>query len=122
MALFTRLGLKSNATSGTPKYTQVQSLIDGFQVISSATALEPFGYAAPSPAFYAYKNYLLAIGQTFSFDELTVAAFKNEKLVGFILLTPLDKPEANLVTYDATGKQLNTYSIQTPAQVVVPQS
>jgi len=50
------------------------------------------------------------------FDELTVAAFKNEKLVGFILITPLDKPEANLVTYDATGKQLNTYRIQTPVQ------
>jgi len=50
----------------------------------------------------------LTVGQTFSFDELTVAAFKNEKLVGFILITPLDKPEANLVTYDATGKQLNT--------------
>ena len=119
---FYTTGAKINATSGTPEYTQVQSLIDGFQVISSATALEPFGYAAPSPAFYAYKNYLLTVGQTFSFDELTVAAFKNEKLVGFILITPLDKPEANLVTYDATGKQLNTYRIQTPVQIVVPQS
>jgi len=119
---FYTTGAKVNATSGTPEYTQVQCLIDGFHVISSATALQPFGYAAPSPAFYAYKNYLLAVGQTFSFDELTVAAFKNEKLVGFILITPLDKPEANLVTYDATGKQLNTYSIQTPVQIVVPQS
>jgi len=119
---FYTTGAKINATSGTPEYTKVQSLIDGFQVISSATALQPFGYAAPSPAFYAYKNYLLAVGQTFSFDELTVAAFKNEKLVGFILITPLDKPEANLVTYDATGKQLNTYRIQTPVQIVVPQS
>jgi len=46
----------------------------------------------------------------------------DEKLVAFALITPIDTAETNFVTYDATGKQLNTYSIQTPLQVVVPQS
>lgn len=115
-------GAKVNATTGTPQFISVPSLSDGFKTIASATTLEPFGYAAPEPAFYSYKDYLLVVGQTFSFDELTIAAFKNEKLVGFILVTPLDKPETDLVTYDATGKQLNAYNIQTPSQVVVPQS
>lgn len=114
-------GAKVSATTGTPMYTLVPSLSDGFDVIESATTLEPFGYAAPEPAFYQYKDYLLVVGQTFSFDELTVAAFKDEKLVGFMLITPLDGSESTLTTYDATGKQLKSYTIKVPVQVIVPQ-
>jgi len=46
----------------------------------------------------------------------------DEKLVAFVLITPLDTAETNFVTYDATGKELSRYNIQTPLQIVVPQS
>lgn len=112
---------KVNATSGSPKFELVQSLIDAFKIISTSTSLESFGGPYPSPAFYGYKGYTIVVGNTFSPDEITVALLKDDKLVAFALVTPLNSAEANFVTYDATGKQLNTYSIQTPVQVVVPQ-
>lgn len=112
---------KVSTITGTPQYIPLPSLTDGFQVISSATTLEPFGFTIPEPAFYSYKGYVLAVGQTFSFDEFTVAAFKNDRLVGFMLITPLDGSETTLTTYDATGKQLKSYTIKVPVQVIVPQ-
>jgi len=113
---------KVNASSHSPKFELVQSLADAFEIISTSTSLGSFGGPYPSPAFYGYKGYTIVVGSTFSPDEITVALLNDEKLVAFVLITPLDTAETNFVTYDATGKQLNTYSIQKPAQVVVPQS
>ena len=113
---------KVNASSDSPKFELVQSLADAFEIISTSTSLGSFGGPYPSPAFYGYKGYTIVVGSTFSPDEITVALLNDEKLVAFVLITPIDTAETNFVTYDATGKQLNTYSIQTPLQVVVPQS
>ena len=113
---------KVNASSDSPKFELVQSLADAFEIISTSTSLGSFGGPYPSPAFYGYKGYTIVVGSTFSPDEITVALLNDEKLVAFALITPIDTAETNFVTYDATGKQLNTYSIQTPLQVVVPQS
>ncbi|HPO84159.1 MAG TPA: hypothetical protein PLN50_05420 [Coprothermobacter proteolyticus] len=113
---------KVNASSDSPKFELVQSLADAFKIISTSTSLGSFGGPYPSPAFYGYKGYTIVVGSTFSPDEITVALLNDEKLVAFALITPIDTAETNFVTYDATGKQLNTYSIQTPLQVVVPQS
>jgi len=113
---------KVNASSHSPKFELVQSLADAFEIISTSTSLGSFGGPYPSPAFYGYKGYTIVVGSTFSPDEITVALLNDEKLVAFALITPLDTAETNFVTYDATGKQLNTYSIQTPLQIVVPQS
>ena len=113
---------KVNASSDSPKFELVQSLADAFEIISTSTSLGSFGGPYPSPAFYGYKGYTIIVGSTFSPDEITVALLNDEKLVAFALITPIDTAETNFVTYDATGKQLNTYSIQTPLQVVVPQS
>jgi len=119
---FYSTGVKVNATSGEPKFEQVQSLIDAFKIISTSTSLESFGGAHPSPAFYGYKGYTIVVGSTFSPNEVTVALLNDEKLVAFALITPLDSAETNFITYDATGKELSRYNIQTPLQVVVPQS
>jgi len=113
---------KVNASSDSPKFELVQSLADAFEIISTSTSLGSFGGPYPSPAFYGYKGYTIVVGSTFSPDEITVALLNDEKLVAFALITPLDTAETNFVSYDATGKQLNTYSIQTPLQIVVPQS
>ena len=113
---------KVNVSSHSPKFELVQSLADAFEIISTSTSLGSFGGPYPSPAFYGYKGYTIVVGSTFSPDEITVALLNDEKLVAFALITPIDTAETNFVTYDATGKQLNTYSIQTPLQVVVPQS
>ena len=113
---------KVNASSDSPKFELVQSLADAFEIISTSTSLGSFGGPYPSPAFYGYKGYTIVVGSTFSPDEITVALLNDEKLVAFVLITPLDTAETSFVTYDATGKQLNTYSIQTPLQIVVPQS
>jgi len=113
---------KVNASSDSPKFELVQSLADAFEIISTSTSLGSFGGPYPSPAFYGYKGYTIVVGSTFSPDEITVALLNDEKLVAFVLITPLDTAETSFVTYDATGKQLNTYSIQTPVQIVVPQS
>jgi len=113
---------KVNASSHSPKFELVQSLADAFEIISTSTSLGSFGGPYPSPAFYGYKGYTIVVGSTFSPDEITVALLNDEKLVAFVLITPLDTAETNFVTYDATGKQLNTYRIQTPVQIVVPQS
>jgi len=113
---------KVNASSDSPKFELVQSLADAFEIISTSTSLGSFGGPYPSPAFYGYKGYTIVVGSTFSPDEITVALLNDEKLVAFVLITPLDTAETNFITYDATGKQLNTYSIQTPVQIVVPQS
>lgn len=113
---------KVNASSDSPKFELVQSLADAFEIISTSTSLGSFGGPYPSPAFYGYKGYTIVVGSTFSPDEITVALLNDEKLVAFVLITPIDTAETNFVTYDATGKQLNTYRIQTPVQIVVPQS
>lgn len=125
---------KINAVSSTPEYIKVPSLEEGMKTVSSvADFLHITVNKYPSPIYYQYKDYLLAVGQTFGDDEYTIAAFKDEKLVGFIIITPLNgsivdqlKNEtaktSRLITHDATGKQLNTYIITPPAQVVIPQS
>ncbi len=113
---------KVNASSDSPKFELVQSLADAFEIISTSTSLGSFGGPYPSPAFYGYKGYTIVVGSTFSPDEITVALLNDEKLVAFVLITPIDTAETNFVTYDATGKELSRYNIQTPLQVVVPQS
>ena len=112
---------KVSTITGTPQYIPLPSLTDGFKVISSATTLEPFGFTIPEPAFYSYKGYVLTVGQTFSFDEFTVAAFKNDMLIGFMLITPTGNTINKIITFDAAGKQLNTYIIPPVSQVIVPQ-
>ena len=113
---------KVNASSDSPKFELVQSLADAFEIISTSTSLGSFGGPYPSPAFYGYKGYTIVVGSTFSPDEITVALLNDEKLVAFALITPIDTAETNFVTYDATGKELSRYNIQTPLQIVVPQS
>ena len=114
---------KVNATSGSPKFELVPSLADAFKTISTSTSLESFGGPYPLfPAFYGYKGYTIVVGSTFSPDEITVALLKDDKLVAFTLVTPLNSAETNFVTYDATGKQLKAYPIETPVQVIVPDS
>lgn len=113
---------KVNASSDSPKFELVQSLADAFEIISTSTSLGSFGGPYPSPAFYGYKGYTIVVGSTFSPDEITVALLNDEKLVAFVLITPIDTAETNFVTYDATGKELSRYNIQTPLQIVVPQS
>lgn len=113
---------KVNASSDSPKFELVQSLADAFEIISTSTSLESFGGPYPSPAFYGYKGYTIVVGSTFSPNEVTVALLNDEKLVAFALITPLDSAETNFITYDATGKELSRYNIQTPLQIVVPQS
>jgi len=97
-------------------------LIDAFKIISTSTSLESFGGPYPSPAFYGYKGYTIVVGSTFSPDEITVALFKNEELLAFAIITPIYSAETKLTTYDSKGKELSAYSIQTPVQVVIPQS
>lgn len=113
---------KVNASSDSPKFELVQSLIDAFKIISTSTSLESFGGPYPSPAFYGYKGYTIVVGSTFSPDEITVALFKNEELLAFAIITPIYSAETKLTTYDSKGKELSAYSIQTPVQVVIPQS
>jgi len=113
---------KVNTSSDSPKSELVQSLIDAFKIISTSTSLESFGGPYPSPAFYGYKGYTIVVGSTFSPDEITVALFKNEELLAFAIITPIYSAETKLTTYDSKGKELSAYSIQTPVQVVIPQS
>ena len=113
---------KVNTSSDSPKFELVQSLIDAFKIISTSTSLESFGGPYPSPAFYGYKGYTIVVGSTFSPDEITVALFKNEELLAFAIITPIYSAETKLTTYDSKGKELSAYSIQTPVQVVIPQS
>ena len=113
---------KVNASSHSPKFELVQSLADAFEIISTSTSLGSFGGPYPSPAFYGYKGYTIVVGSTFSPDEITVALFKNEELLAFAIITPIYSAETKLTTYDSKGKELSAYSIQTPVQVVIPQS
>lgn len=129
-------GSKVDVTSGTPQFISVPSLIDGFNAINSSIenlinesdpvnsspGIRVYDFTLPEPAFYSYKDYVLVVGSTFDLDEVTVAAFKNDKLVGFMLITPLIEKHTEITTYDATGRQLKSYIIRTPAQVIVPQS
>jgi len=125
-------GFRLDATSEEPKLVEATSLTNGFQVISNATSLPPFTQLEEMPPlkFSKYKDCLVVIGQTIGPTELTIAAFKNDNLVGFSLIMPYTMvspmPEnmktSHFYTYNENAKQLNTYSIQTPLQIIVPQS
>jgi len=114
-------GVKVSSVDSTPRLEFVQSIVDAYKTIASATTLEPFSGPYPSPAFYEYNGYTIAIGSTFSEDEITIAVFKNDKLQAFALVTDINKSDATITTYDATGKKISSYNIKTPAQVIVPQ-
>jgi len=94
--------------------------VDAYKTIASTTTLEPFSGPYPSPAFYEYNGYTIAIGSTFSEDEITRAVSKNDKLQAFALGTDINKSDATITTYDATGKKINRYHIKTTAQDIVP--
>lgn len=113
---------KVDVTSSTPQVISIPSLKDGFDIIAHAGHYGSNYSHIATPEFMQYKNYLLAIGSTFSYGEITVAAFENDKLVGFIIINPLDEQNTTLTTYDATGNQLKSYAIRTPVQVIAPQS
>lgn len=114
-------GVKVSSVDSTPRLEFVQSIVDAYKTIASATTLEPFSGPYPSPAFYEYNGYTIAIGSTFSEDEITIAVFKNDKLQAFALVTDINKSDATITTYDATGKKISSYNIKTPVQVIVPQ-
>jgi len=54
--------------------------------------------------------------------KLPLLCLNDEKLVAFALITPIDTAETTLSPTMPQVSSSNTYSIQTPLQVVVPQS
>lgn len=114
-------GVKVSSVDSTPRLEFVQSIVDAYKTIASTTTLEPFSGPYPSPAFYEYNGYTIAIGSTFSEDEITIAVFKNDKLQAFALVTDINKSDATITTYDATGKKISSYNIKTSVQIIVPQ-
>lgn len=115
---------KIDVTAETPEYIKTPSIVEGLQTTATLAdflRIDFYGSTIPTPAFYGYKDYLLAVGKTFGPKEFTVAAFKDEKLVGFMLITPTGNTINKIITFDATGKQLNTYIIPPVSQVIVPQ-
>jgi len=122
--------LRLDVTSNEPKLVEVTSIAKGLKTVATATKLEPFTFYEETtfPSYTKYKDYLVAVGQTVGPNELTIAAFKNDELAGFALITPYSRlrpiPEqlktTKVYTYDAHGKQLNSYAINTPDSVVVP--
>lgn len=122
--------LRLDVTSKEPKLVEVTSITKGLETVGTATKLEPFTFYEEKtfPSYTKYKDYLVVVGQTVGPNELTIAAFKNDELAGFALITPYSRlrpiPEQSkttqVYTYDAHGKQLNSYAINTPDSVVVP--
>lgn len=112
---------KVDISGDTPRLIPVSSLKDGFDIIAHAGNYVPRYSSMANPQFSQYKDYLLAVGHTFSYNTMTVAAFKDDELVGFMLINPLNKTETTLTTYNAIGEQLKSYTIKAPVQVIVPQ-
>jgi len=125
-------GFRLDVTAQEPKLIQTTSITKGFETISTATKLPQFEFYEEGsfPTYTKYGDYLVCIGQTIGPTELTIAAFKNGALSGFSLLTPYTMirpiPEnaqnTTIYTYDSNAKQLKAYSIETPVQVIVPDS
>ncbi|NLG95468.1 MAG: hypothetical protein GX487_09010 [Acetomicrobium flavidum] len=125
-------GFRLDVTGQEPKLIQTTSITKGFETISTATRLQPFEFYEEGsfPTYTKYGDYLVCIGQTIGPTELTIAAFKNDELAGFSLLTPYTMirpiPEnaqnTTIYTYDSNAKQLKAYPIETPVQVIVPDS
>ncbi|WP_107689573.1 hypothetical protein [Coprothermobacter proteolyticus] len=125
-------GFRLDVTAQQPKLIQTTSITKGFETISTATKLPQFEFYEEGsfPTYTKYGDYLVCIGQTIGPTELTIAAFKNGALSGFSLLTPYTMirpiPEnaqnTTIYTYDSNAKQLKAYSIETPVQVIVPDS
>jgi len=125
-------GFRLDVTAQEPKLIQTTSITKGFEIISTATKLQPFEFYEEGsfPTYTKYGDYLVCIGQTIGPTELTIAAFKNDALAGFSLLTPYTMirpiPEnaqsTTIYTYDSNAKQLKAYPIETPVQVIVPDS
>jgi len=122
---------KVNADSKTYTLEETPTIFDSLSLIAKTPTFsyENSDMIALLPMYSTYRDYLIVTGQTFSSSVFTIAAFKDDQLTGFALVNlypnwPADINTAttSFTTYDATGKQLNTYSIQTPLQVVVPQS
>ncbi|WP_018963711.1 hypothetical protein [Coprothermobacter platensis] len=125
-------GFRVDVTAQEPKLIQTTSITKGFEIISTATNLQPFEFYEEStfPTYTKYGDYLVCIGQTIGPTELTIAAFKNNELAVFSLITPYTMlrpiPESvqntTIYTYDSNAKQLKAYSMKTPLKVFVPDS
>ncbi|WP_234397968.1 hypothetical protein [Coprothermobacter proteolyticus] len=125
-------GFRLDVTAQEPKLIQTTSITKGFEIISTATKLQPFEFYEEGsfPTYTKYGDYLVCIGQTIGPTELTIAAFKNDALSAFSLLTPYTMirpiPEnaqnTTIYTYDSNAKQLKNYHIETLVQVIVPDS
>jgi len=122
--------LRLDVTSKEPKLVEVTSIAKGLETVATATKLEPFTFYEETtfPSYSKYKDYLVAVGQTVGPDELTIAAFKNDELAGFALITPYSRlrpiPEdvktTRMYTYNSHGEQLNSYAINTADRVMIP--
>ncbi|WP_018963708.1 hypothetical protein [Coprothermobacter platensis] len=122
---------KIDVTAQEPKMVETTTLTKSFEMISTASSsLEPYSFGDYFPTFSKYKDYLVAVGMLNSSNGLTVAAFKDDNLVGFSLITPYTMvrpiPESSkqtrIYTYNAQVKQVRNYPIETPLKVIVPDS